>query len=87
MNHTPVLAKMPHINIQGQVDGKKKNYKNSGKCPVSTLLFCFIFHREVQEEFDNHFHEYLDEDGKPFPLVKISENHSVALPPTEGGKQ
>lgn len=51
MNHTPVLAKMPHINIQGQVDGKKKNYKNSGKCPVSTLLFCFIFHREVQEEF------------------------------------
>ena len=43
--------------------------------------------REVQEEFDNHFHEYLDEDGKPFPLVKISENHSVALPPTEGGKQ
>jgi len=41
---------------------------------------------EVRIEYENHFHEYLDEDGKPFPLVSISENHKVALPP-KGGEQ
>ena len=34
----------------------------------------------IKEEYEEHFHEYLDEEGKALPLVNISPTHKVALP-------
>lgn len=36
--------------------------------------------RQIKEEYDQHFNEYLDEEGRVFPLKAISETHKVALP-------
>lgn len=42
-------------------------------------------HRKHRLEIEKIYHEqrttYYDEDGMPFPLIKISQTHSVALPP------
>lgn len=36
--------------------------------------------RKVKEEYDQNFVDYLDEEGRAFPLQSISETHRVALP-------
>src|SRR5699024_12033535 len=36
--------------------------------------------QSVKEEYDQHFHEYLDEDGRALPLINISATHKAALP-------
>ncbi|GAB3063111.1 ATP-binding cassette domain-containing protein [Salinicoccus sesuvii] len=36
--------------------------------------------QKVKEEYDQNFVDYLDEEGRAFPLQSISETHKVALP-------
>lgn len=36
--------------------------------------------RTVKEEYDQNFSDYLDDEGRAFPLQSITETHRVALP-------
>lgn len=36
--------------------------------------------QQIKEEYDQHFTEYLDDEGRAFPLKSISDTHKVALP-------
>lgn len=36
--------------------------------------------QQIKEEYDQGFTDYLDEDGRVFPLQAISDTHKVALP-------
>src|SRR5699024_5610905 len=36
--------------------------------------------QQIKEEYDQHFTEYLDDEGRAFPLQSISDTHKVALP-------
>lgn len=36
--------------------------------------------QQIKEEYDQDFTDYLDEDGRVFPLQAISDTHKVALP-------
>lgn len=36
--------------------------------------------QSVKEQYNEHFHEYLDEDGRALPLVDITSTHKAALP-------
>lgn len=36
--------------------------------------------QQLKEEYDQNFADYLDEDGRAFPLQQISDTHRVALP-------
>lgn len=36
--------------------------------------------QQIKEEYDQHFAEYLDDEGRAFPLQAISDTHKVALP-------
>lgn len=38
------------------------------------------FRQMVKEEYDQNFADYLDEEGRAFPLQSITETHRVALP-------
>jgi peptide/nickel transport system ATP-binding protein len=36
--------------------------------------------RQIKEEYDQSFIDYLDDEGRVFPLQSVSETHKVALP-------
>lgn len=36
--------------------------------------------RQIKEEYDQNFIDYLDDEGRVFPLQSVSETHKVALP-------
>lgn len=37
--------------------------------------------QQLKEEYEQNFSDYLDEEGRAFPLQQISDTHRVALPP------
>jgi peptide/nickel transport system ATP-binding protein len=40
----------------------------------------FQLREEVEKEYKQSYHRYFDDEGKAYPLKKISETHSVAIP-------
>ncbi|BDG35316.1 ABC transporter ATP-binding protein [Saccharococcus caldoxylosilyticus] len=40
----------------------------------------FQLHEEVEREYKQSYHRYFDDEGRVYPLKKISETHSVAIP-------
>jgi peptide/nickel transport system ATP-binding protein len=40
----------------------------------------FQLREEVEREYKQSYHRYFDDEGKAYPLKKISETHSVAIP-------
>ncbi|GAJ40510.1 ABC transporter ATP-binding protein [Saccharococcus caldoxylosilyticus] len=40
----------------------------------------FHLREEVEREYKQSYHRYFDDDGRVYPLKKISETHSVAIP-------
>jgi peptide/nickel transport system ATP-binding protein len=40
----------------------------------------FQLREEVEKEYKQSYHHYFDDEGKAYPLKKISETHSVAIP-------
>lgn len=38
---------------------------------------------EIEQQFQDTIDSLLDEDGKPFPLIKINEHHYVSAPPEQ----
>jgi peptide/nickel transport system ATP-binding protein len=40
----------------------------------------FQLREEVEREYKQSYHRYFDDEGKVYPLKKISETHSVAIP-------
>ena len=51
-----------------------------GDIDVDSVEKNLVLRTQLKEEYDQNFSDYLDEEGRAFPLQQISDTHRVALP-------